>query len=124
MYLIDTDILIWILRGNQKIIKKVLSLKAKARMAISVMSIAEIYQNIFPSELADTEELISQYVILDLDQKLAKMGGFYWQEYSRNLKNLSLADCLIAATAKANEATVVSFNKKHFPMSDIKVLKP
>lgn len=124
MYLIDTDVLIWILRGDQKIITKILNLKEKAPLAMSVMSIAEVYQNIFPSELVDAEELISQYIILDLDQKLAKMGGFYWQDYSKNLKNLSLADCLIAATANVNNATVVSLNTKHFPMTDIKVLKP
>lgn len=122
MYLLDTDILIWILRNNQKIINKIANLKNKADLCISAMSIAEIYQNVFPSELIDTEELINKHVIFNIDQEIAKMGGLYWQQYSKKLKNLTVADCIIAATANLNDLTVVSLNKKHFPMKDIKLL--
>lgn len=123
MHLLDTDILIWILRNNKKIIKKISDLSNKDELCISVMSIAEIYQNVFPSELIDTEDLINKHIIFEVDQKIAKMGGLYWQQYSKQLKNLTLADCLIAATANVNSATLVSLNVKHFPMKDIKILK-
>lgn len=122
MYLIDTDILIWILRNNQKIIKKISDLADKDDLCISVMSIAEIYQNVFPSELPDTQDLINTHIIFEVDHKIAKMGGLYWQQYSKQLKNLTLADCLIAATANTNKAILVSLNRKHFPMKDIKLL--
>jgi len=124
MYIFDTDILIWILRKNQEIIKKISKLDKKSVFCISVMSIAEIYQNVFPSELADTQDLINQHTIFIIDEKIAKMGGLYWQQYSKKLKNLTLTDCLIAATANINNATLVSLNKKHFPMPDIEVLSP
>lgn len=51
MYLLDTDVLIWVLRGKMDIVEEVLKLKNKADLCISVVSIAEIYKNIFPSEL-------------------------------------------------------------------------
>ncbi len=122
MYLLDTDILIWILRENKLIIKKVLDLNRKSSLYISVISIAEIYKNIFPSELIYTEELLNRHIILDVDRNIAKMAGFYFKEYSKNLKNLSLNDCLIAATANLSDLTVVSLNKKHFPFKEIKLL--
>ncbi len=122
MYLLDTDILIWILRNNQEILNKITALNNRADLCISVMSIAEIYQNVFPSELTNTENLINKHVIFEVDQRTAKMGGLYWQQYSKKLKNLTIADCLIAATANLNDLTVVSLNKKHFPMKDIKLL--
>ena len=122
IYLLNTDILIWILRDNQRIIKKISNLRHKASISISVISIAEIYQNVFPSELTDTEDLINEHIIFGVDQKIAKLGGLYWQEYSKKLKNLTIADCLIAATANLNGLTLVSLNKKHFPMKDIKFL--
>mgnify|MGYP001576165405 CR=1 FL=1 len=122
MYLLDTDILIWILRNNKKIIKIISDLSDQDELCISVMSIAEIYQNVFPSELTDTEDMINKYIIFDIDHKIAKMGGLYWQQYSKQLRNLTIADCLIAATASVNEAKVVSLNKKHFPMKDIQLL--
>lgn len=124
MYLLDTDVLIWILRGKKEIVEKVSKLKDEASLGISTLSIAEIYKNIFPSELTTTEDFLQQHIIFDVDQKIAKMAGLYWQHYAKGLKNLSLIDCLIAATANIHSTTLVSLNMKHFPMRDIKVLDP
>lgn len=122
MYLLDTDVLIWILRGKKEIIEKVSKLKNESPLSISVISIAEIYKNIFPSELTLTEDFLIQHIQLTMDSKIAKIAGLYWQQYAKKLKNLSLTDCLIAGTANVNEATLVSLNTKHFPMDDITLL--
>jgi|SRR3989344_6677035 len=124
MYLLDTDILIWVLRGKKEIIDKVLNLKDKSALSISVVSVAEIYKNIFPAELTATEDYLQQHIIFEVDWKIAKIAGLYWQQYTKKLKNLSLMDCLIAGTANINNATLVSLNIKHFPMKDIQVLNP
>ncbi len=122
MYLLDSDIIIWILRNNQKVIDKVSQLRKKSEIAISVISIAEIYKNVFPSEIIQAEEFIKQHIIFDINTETAKIAGLYWQQYHKNLQDLSLADCLIAATANTNGAILVSLNKKHFPMKNIKLL--
>lgn len=124
MYLLDTDVLIWVLRGKKEIVEKVSQLKDETPLSISVISIAEIYKNIFPSELTSTDDYLAQHIQLDVNKKIAKTAGFYWQQYVKTLKNLSLTDCLIAATANFNEATLVTLNTKHFPMKDITVLNP
>ena len=124
MYLLDTDILIWILRKNSKIMSLISRLKKKSALAISVISIAEIYRNAFPAEMIETEEFIKKHIILDVNAQIAKSDGLYWNEYHKNLQNLSLEDCLIAATANTHDLTLVSLNKKHFPMKDIKFLDP
>lgn len=122
MYLIDTDILIWVLRDNEKYISLFLKLARKDSLAISTISVAEIYKNIYPGELIKTEKLLNELQNLDVTPLIAKQAGLYWQEYSKNLKKLSLTDCLIAATASTNEAILVSLNRKHFPMKDVKLL--
>ena len=124
MFLLDTDILIWILRGKKEVREKVSKLKEKSPLAISVISIAEIFRNVFPSELSTTEDFLNQHIIFNLDQKTAKIGGLYCQQYSKQLKNLTLDDCLIAGCANVNDLTLVSLNTKHFPMKDIKILNP
>jgi len=124
MYLLDTDVLIWVLRGKTDIVDKVSDLKNKSPLGISVISTAEIYKNIFPSELTVTEDYLGQHIIFDVDQKIAKIAGLYWQQYAKQLKNLSLTDCLIAGTANVNSLVLVSLNTKHFPMKDIQVLNP
>lgn len=124
MYLLDTDIIIWVLRGNKKYEDLLQNLALKEAISISTITIAEIYKNIYSSELVKTESLLDELQTLDVTATVAKQAGLYWQEYSKKLKNLSLTDCLIAATANVNEAKVVSLNKKHFPMRDIEVLDP
>ncbi|MDO8658839.1 MAG: type II toxin-antitoxin system VapC family toxin [Candidatus Levybacteria bacterium] len=124
MYLLDTDVLIWVLRGKKEIIDKVLNLKDKSALSVSVISVAEIYKNIFPAELTATEDYLEQHIIFEVDWKIAKIAGLYWQQYAKRLKNLSLMDCLIAGTANINNATLVSLNIKHFPMRDIQILNP
>lgn len=124
MYLIDTDILIWVLRGNKKYEDFLQNLKDKTSLSISTITIAEIYKNIYPSEIVKTDNLLNEFLTLDVTTPIAKQAGFYWQQYAKQLRNLSLTDCLIAATANANEATLVSLNTKHFPMKDITLLNP
>lgn len=122
MYLVDTDILIWVLRENEKYVNLLKTLARKGSLTISTVTIAEIYKNVYPAELIKTENLLNELQNFDVTPTVAKQAGLYWQEYSKRLKNLSLTDCLIAATANINEATLVSLNKKHFPMKDIKLL--
>lgn len=124
MYLIDTDILIWVLRGNKQYENLLQNLKDKGLLSISTITIAEIYKNIFPSEILRTENLLNEFQALDVDSTIAKQGGLYWQQFIKQVKSLSLTDCLIAATANVNNATLVSLNTKHFPMKDIKVFNP
>lgn len=124
MFLLDTDVLIWILRGNREIIEKISSLKDRSELCISVISIAEIYKNIFPSELTVTEDYLEQHIILEIDARISKMAGLYFQQYSKKLKNLSLMDSFIAATANVHSATLVTLNTRHFPMEDIQILNP
>jgi len=124
MFLLDTDILIWILRSKTEIIEKISALKEKSPLYISVISIAEIYKNIYPSELSNTELLLGQHIVFNVDQQVAKIAGLYWQEYIKKVKLLSLSDCLIAATANIHDVTLITLNVKHFPMRDIKVIKP
>lgn len=124
MYLIDTDILIWVLRGNKKYEKLLQSLKDKEILSISTVTITEIYKNIFPSEFIKTESLLNELQTWDVTPSIAKQAGLYWQEFVKHLKNLSLMDCLIAATANVNNLTLVSLNTKHFPMKDVKTLNP
>lgn len=124
MYLVDTDVLIWVLRGNREYEEFLLNLKNNGPLGISTITIAEIYKNIFPSELLKTENILNEFQIYDVSAAVAKQAGLYWQEFNKRLKNLNLTDCLIAATANINNMTLVSLNVKHFPMKDIEVLNP
>lgn len=121
MYLVDTDIIIWTIRGNSKYIKLLDKLKDKSVLAISTVTIAEIYQNAFSSEFLKTEQILNEYISCEVTPMIAKQAGLYWQYYSKKIKNISLIDCIIAATTRENKATLISLNVRHFPMEDIKL---
>lgn len=122
MYLIDTDILIWVLRGNQKYKDLLQSIKYKGPLSISTVTVAEVYKNLYPSEIVMTEAVLHEFQVADVTMPIAKQGGFYWQQYIRQFKNMSLTDCLIAATAYVHNLQLVTLNVKHFPMKNIKIV--
>jgi predicted nucleic acid-binding protein len=122
MYVVDTNVLVWILRNKSEYIDWFDQEVDKTILSISTITVAEIYKNLFPSELISTEEWLGRFQILTVTGKIAKQAGLYWQQFSK--KNLNLLDCLIAATAKINFAKLVTLNTKHFPMSDVEILKP
>jgi len=124
MHLIDTDVFIWIIRGNKKYTQWLQERDEKVSLGISTITIAEIFMNIFPSELQNVERIIDHVIVEDVTSSIAKRAGWYWQEHHKRLKKLSITDCLIASTAYAHKATLVTLNTRHFPMRDITILNP
>lgn len=124
MIVLDTDIVIWILRGNQSMVAAIDRLVSKESIGISTITVAEIYKNVFPIEMLALEDFISHQELFPVSLDIAKTAGLYWNQYHHRLKNLSLTDCLIAATAKIHQAALATMNVKHFPMEDIKLLNP
>lgn len=124
MYLIDTNIIVWVLRGNKLYEDMLQEYKNKAPLSISTITIAEIYKNIFPVELIKTEGVIRELHIWDVTASIAKHGGLYWEFYSKKLKKLHILDCLIAATAREYDLKLLTINTRHFPMNDITVFDP
>src|SRR3990170_8204828 len=122
MYLVDTNVIIWMLRNEKKYINWFDKIINKTSLGISTITIAEIYKNLYPSELINTEVLLEKFKVFTVTEKIAKQAGFYWQQFSK--KKIHLLDCLIAATTKMNSAKLVTLNSKHFPMEDIEVIKP
>lgn len=124
MYLVDTNVIIWVLRGNKQYVEVIERVEDKDQLSLSTMTIAEIYKNVFPSEMGKTDEILNQFQVWDITVSIAKQGGLYWQQYGKRFKKLHLVDCLIAATAREHNLTLLTLNTRHFPMSDIKVRDP
>lgn len=124
MYLLDTDIVIWILRAHPALLAFLTSLVEKTAVGVSAMTVGEVYQHIFPTEMSTAEFFFDQHKIFPVSREIAKEAGLYWQQYHKKLLKLSIGDCIIAATAKLHGLTVYTLNLRHFPMSDIVVRKP
>lgn len=124
MYLLDSDIVIWTLRGKPDVVDAMSKIKDQSKTHISTMTVAEVYMGMFPSEEIVTADLLHQNAIIPVSENIAKEGGLYFNQFRKLRRKMSISDCLIAATAKINELTLVTLNTRHFPMSDISVVNP
>jgi len=119
-YLVDTDVLIDFLRGNAKA-KKFVKTNFDS-IILSSITVAELYSGVREGdERANLDEFIELIPVVPITGETAIKGGLFKRDYIRS-HGTGLADAIIAATAKAHDATLCSLNKKHFPMvKDLKV---
>ena len=123
-YVLDSDILIDHLRGEQAARDFVdMLLMDGAEVCFSVISEAEIFSNVRPGEEVRIETLLGSLIRLPVDMVVAREAGRYRQQF-RASHGLLLPDALIAATAYVYRATLVTRNIRHYPMQDIQVLVP
>lgn len=112
--LIDTDVMIDLLRGRAEAVE--FFGKLASRPMISVVTIAELFTGVRDGpERTSLEEFVRRSAVLDLDETMAKQAGLTLRQY-RKSHGVGLADALIAAGAQAAGATLVTLNARHFPM--------
>ncbi len=123
-FLIDSDILIDHLRGNNKATESIRDLHEQSHPVVSsVVCEAEVFSNILKGETKQVDDLFRYIKAIPVDSETARLAGAYRQKYGKN-NRVEIPDALIAATAKLNNLTLVTRNKKHYPMSDVKVMVP
>lgn len=111
--IIDTDVLIWYLRGNEKS-KKVV--EEQVPFAISVVTYMELMQGMKnKEEMKKFRRKIQKWNvnIIQIDKEISSRAMFYVQEYALS-HSMMLADGLIAATVVQNGETLLTANDKHY----------
>jgi len=116
--LLDTDILINLLRGREAARDFVARSLDEYDLLCSAISVAEIWTGMKPHEEKATRQLLDSLKIIDVNRVIAEYAGTY--KGSTKSHNLELDDCLIAATARAVNAVLATGNGRHYPMKDIK----
>jgi len=118
--LLDTDVLIDFFRGYSKAVNFI---NANAsRIILSSIVVAELYAGVKgESEQKVLDNFISLFRVLPVTPESAKTGGLYKRDYGKS-HGVGLADAIIAATCKAENAKLKTLNVKPYPM--IKGLTP
>jgi predicted nucleic acid-binding protein len=88
------------------------------------VTIAEIERGIRASERRATAHLLGRLRFLETTREAAARAGRYQAEWQNRGHTMHLADALIAGTARAHGAIILTDNVKHFPMRDIRVIAP
>lgn len=119
-FLVDTDVIVDYLCGQKEAV--VFLEQSTAPILISTITVAELYAGVRNEKEWDVlEEFFHAFEIVSVDKTIAKRGGLFRRDFGPS-HGVGIADALIAATATIIEATLVTLNKRHFPMiRDIQV---
>lgn len=120
MMLFDTDIFIWVQRGNNKAAKL---MEEEQERYLSVQTYMELLQCAENKKQHDCiKDFLTEFnfQVLPLTENIGHRALIYVEEYALS-HHLHAGDAIIAATAVENNMPLISGNAKHF--QSIKELK-
>lgn len=117
-YLLDTNICIYWLKGNELIEQKILSVGID-NIAISFINISELYYGAYKSQrveanLAMIRQLTDQMTIIESDEAISETFGNMKAALESAGKIIDDADLFVAACAQVHGLTLITNNTKHF----------
>ncbi len=118
MYLLDTDTLIYSLKGNEEVCSRLRD-HLSDTLKISIVTVMELYYGAYKSQkqesnIAKIKTLESAFEIVPLATESAEIFGMCKSKLEKAGTALDDFDLLIAASALSNNLTLVSNNEKHF----------
>ena len=125
VYLLDTTVLIGYLRGTEDVAPTLLQLLADGHtLATSCVNVAEVERGLRPRERRQGEALTDRLRFLVTNREAARRAGRYQADWARRGRTIHTADALVAGTARAHGAVLVTHNVADFPMRDVQVVAP
>ena len=120
----DTDVLIWMTRGN---VKAARLFDSDPNRAVSIVTCMELYHGVRDKrELASTRELLSEFDVIALTENIGYRACIYMEQLALKI-GLDPMDAQIAATAIEHQRTLCTGNAKHYrhiPDIDLQVFRP
>lgn len=117
MIIIDSDILIWILRKNSTYIDQFKSVVEtyNGQIFITPIQYMEIIAGIKENEIIQTELFLDSFGMINITKDSGKLAGNFLKKFQKS-HNVQNADALIGATVKTNGLKLWTLNRKHYPM--------
>lgn len=110
----DTSVLIDILRNDTAALAYVRSVQEVP--ACSEVTRVEVMRGLRSAERAAAEQLFRALRWVPVDEPVARRAGEFGRRWDRHRPGVSLADLVVAATAREIEAELATTNVRHFPM--------
>ncbi len=120
---IDTDVLIWYMKGNKKAYKII---EDSTNFSISVVTYMELVQGMRnKNELNNLRRALHGWntKILYISEEISVKAMFFVEQYYLS-HSIQLADALIGATAISHGLPILTGNDKHYKiMKDLQIKK-
>jgi len=124
-YVLDTTVLIAHLRGDGDVTEALLRLLAAGHLlGTTCVNIAEIERGLRPRERKHVQTLIDRLGFFDTTREAALRAGRYQADWARRGRTIHTPDALVAGTARAHGAVLMTDNLDDFPMRDVRTRPP
>lgn len=111
---LDTTVLIDVLRGHPSAVDYVLALTEVP--ACSEVTRVEVLRGLRSPERRSAERLFLQMRWLPVDEDVARLAGELGRRLRRSHTGIGVADLIIAATSELAGLPLATTNVRHFPM--------
>jgi predicted nucleic acid-binding protein len=119
---IDSDVLIWHLRGERKALNLLKRLRDKEQydLWIGAMNRAELVFFMWPAEESVTLLFLSQFQTAPVDQQIIDKAGEFYRKWNPG-NGTDVNDAILAATVLKTGGKIYTLNSKRYPMPEITV---
>jgi tRNA(fMet)-specific endonuclease VapC len=119
MFVVDTDVCVDALRGQQGAVDELAALERGGPLAIAAITAHELWEGAFGSDnpdrsVAAVAHFMSAFAVIPYDEATARQGGEIAATLARSGRPIGDLDTMIAATAMVQGATLVTRNAQHF----------
>jgi predicted nucleic acid-binding protein len=120
---IDSDVLIWHLRGEARAGRLFRSLAAEgSQLCTGAMQRAEVVFFMRPGEESATLSFLSRFKTETVTQPIVDLAGAFYRRWHPS-HAIDANDALLAASAATTGGKIYTLNVKHYPMPDIAAMK-
>ena len=120
--LLDTTVLIDVLRGNKERIARLRSMP-QYEMVTSAVNVAELYAGKRVSEESEIARLVAELEVWAVTNEIGESAGNLVFRTARKGKTIGLPDALIAATALVHDCPVMTANRKDFASTGVVLIE-
>jgi predicted nucleic acid-binding protein len=121
-FLLDTTFLIDVLneqRGRYEVMKSLAV--QQHELACCPINVTEVYSGMRGPESSKTEALLRSLEFIPIGLAAAKLAGELRQLWAHKGKTFSVPDMMIAAVCITERLTLVTDNRKDFPMPELNI---
>jgi predicted nucleic acid-binding protein len=118
-FLLDTDVIIWHLRGRLEVTRALRELQAFGIPSCSALSILEVQVGVKKGEETKTGLFLGSLKVFDVTRQIADKAGVLVREQKAKGVTFDLPDAVIAATCLLHDLNLVTYNTRHYSLAGL-----
>jgi predicted nucleic acid-binding protein len=118
-FLLDSDIIIWHLRGREEVTEMLRDLQRFGVPGCSALSVLEVQLGVKRGEEERTIHFFKSLKVFDVNMEIAGKAAQLIREFKGKGVTLNIPDAIIASTCILYHLVLVTYNRKHYPIAEL-----